>query len=138
MDSKTLQTSLNSLYSVIIAFRVGWSAQKMVRSGHLISGPGKHQPHESYRLQLTPSNFTAPEISYYPEELNDLPVEQFNLPLGTGFFFLVGTGGPPIRRKFCQSPPSTLCPRFLDQGLSPQPRFVPENLKNLNIFLCQI
>ena len=53
-------------------------------------------------------------------------------------FFPGGTGGPPIRRKFYQSPHPTLVP-VLDQGLSPpQPRFVPENLKNLDTFLCQI
>ena len=68
-------------------------------------------------------------MSYYPEELNGLPVEQFNLPLGTGFFFLVGTGGPPSGENFVNLPHRHLSP-FLDQGLSPQPRFVPENLKN--------
>ena len=49
-----------------------------------------------------------------------------------------GLGGPPIRRKFCQSPPSDTCPRFWTKACPPQLRFVPENLKNLNTFLCQI
>ena len=54
-------------------------------------------------------------------------------------FFSWGDGGPPIRQKFCQSPPIRHLSPFLDQCLSPpQPRFVPENLKNLNTFLCQI
>ena len=58
----------------------------------------------------------------------------------TGFFFSWVDRGPPIRRKFCQFPPIRHLSPFLDQGLSPppQPRFVPENLKNLNSFLCQI
>ena len=54
-------------------------------------------------------------------------------------FFLRGDwGGPPIRRKICQSPPSDTCPHFWTKAGPPQPRFVPENLKNLNTFLCQI
>ena len=46
-------------------------------------------------------------------------------------------GGPPSGKNFANPPIRHLSP-FLDQGLSPQPRFVPENLKNLNTFLCQI
>ena len=54
-------------------------------------------------------------------------------------FFLGGTGGPPIWQKFCQSPPpSDTCPRFWTKACPPQPRFVPENFKNLNTFLCQM
>ena len=56
-----------------------------------------------------------------------------------GFFSLGGTGGSPIRWKFCQSPPSDTCPRFWTKACPPpQPRFVPKNLKHLNTFLCQI
>ena len=32
-----------------------------------------------------------------------------------------GLGGPPIQRKFCQSPPIWHLSPFLDQGLSPPP-----------------
>ena len=44
-------------------------------------------------------------------------------------------GGPPIRRKFCQSPPSDTCPRFWTKACPSQLRFVPENLKNLFEFI---
>ena len=37
----------------------------------------------------------------------------------TGFFFSGGLRGPPIRQKFCQSPPIRHLSPFLDQGLSP-------------------
>ena len=53
-------------------------------------------------------------------------------------FFLGGTGGPPIRWKFCQSPHPTPVPVFGPRLVPTQPRFIPENLKNLNTFLCQI
>ena len=53
-------------------------------------------------------------------------------------FFLGGWGVSPIRQKFCQSPHLTLVPVFGPRLVPPQPRFVPENLKNLNTFLCQI
>ena len=54
-------------------------------------------------------------------------------------FFLGGTGGPPQLAKILSIPPIQHLSPFLDQGLSPpQARFVPENLKNLNTFLCQI
>ena len=46
-------------------------------------------------------------------------------------FFPWGAGGPPIRRKFCQFPPSTLVPVFGPRLVPPQRRFVPKNLKNI-------
>ena len=50
-----------------------------------------------------------------------------------------GLGGPPHPAKILPIPPIRHLSPFLDQGLfPPQPRFVPENLKNLNTFLCQI
>ena len=53
-----------------------------------------------------------------------------------GFF---SWGGSPHPAKILPIPPIRHLSPFLDQGLSPpQPRFVPENLKNLNTFLCQI
>ena len=55
------------------------------------------------------------------------------------FFPGGGLGGPPHPAKILPIPPIWHLSPFLDQGLSPpQPRFVPENLKNLNSFLCQI
>ena len=54
------------------------------------------------------------------------------------FFFLGGTGGSPIRQKFCQSPHPTLVPIFWTKACPPPAEVVPENLKNLNTFLCQI
>ena len=55
-----------------------------------------------------------------------------------GFFW--GGGLPPFGKNFANPPIRHLSP-FLDQGLSPpppEPRLVPENLKNSNTFLCQI
>ena len=57
---------------------------------------------------------------------------------GNQGLFPGGTGGSPHRQKFCQSPPSDTCPRFWTKACPPKPRFVPENLKNLITFLCQI
>ena len=37
----------------------------------------------------------------------------------TGFFSWGGTGGPPIRQKFCQSNPSDTCPRFWTKACPP-------------------
>ena len=54
-------------------------------------------------------------------------------------FFPGGTGGVPHPVKILPiPPPSDTCPRFWTKACPPQPRFVPENLKNLNTFLCQI
>ena len=57
------------------------------------------------------------------------------LDLSQGFF--QGDGGPPSGKNFVNPPPDT-CPRFWTKACPPQPRFVPENLRNLNTFLCQI
>ena len=55
------------------------------------------------------------------------------------FFFLgVGAGGSPHSAKILPIPHPTLVPVFGPRLVPPQPRFVPENLKNLNTFLCQI
>ena len=51
-----------------------------------------------------------------------------------GFF----PGVPPSGKNFVNSPPSDTCPCFWTKACPPQPRFVPENLTNLNKFLCQI
>ena len=85
---------------------------------------------------------------YVPDEYESIQavwevLTQDHLPyigkLNQGFFPGGDWGGPPIRRKFCQSPPHpTLVPVFGPRLVPPQPRFVPENLKNLNTFLCQI
>ena len=61
-----------------------------------------------------------------------------DLGLSNQGFFPEGMGGSPIWQKFCQSHPIWHLSQFLDRGFSPQPRFFPENLKNLNTFLCQI
>ena len=55
-------------------------------------------------------------------------------------FFPGGTGGfPPSGENFANSPTSDTCPRFWTKACPPpQPRFVPENLKNSSTFLCQI
>ena len=54
-------------------------------------------------------------------------------------FFSGGATGSPHLAKILPIPPSDTCPRFWTKGCPPpQPRFVPENLKNLNTFLCQI
>ena len=54
-------------------------------------------------------------------------------------FFPGGTGGvPPSGENFANPPHPTLVPVFGPRLVPPQPRFVPENLKNLNTFLCQI
>ena len=52
-----------------------------------------------------------------------------------GFF---SWGGSPHLAKILPIPPSDTCPRFWTKACPPQPRFVPENLKILNTFLCQI
>ena len=52
--------------------------------------------------------------------------------------FFLGGLGVPHPAKILLIPPIRHLSPFLDQGLSPQPMFVPENLKNLNTFLCQI
>ena len=55
-------------------------------------------------------------------------------PMYAGFFPGGDWGVPPSSKNFVNPPIQHLSP-FLDQGLSPpQPRFFPENLKNLNIF----
>ena len=62
-----------------------------------------------------------------------------DLGLSNQVFFPGGTGGSPSGKNFVNPPPPIRhLSQFLDQGLSPQPRFFPENLKNLNTFLCQI
>ena len=56
-------------------------------------------------------------------------------------FFLGGggLGGSPHPAKILPIPPHpTLVPVFGQRLVPPQLRFVPENLKNLNTFLCQI
>ena len=54
-------------------------------------------------------------------------------------FFLGGLGGSPHLAKILSIPPSILVPVFGTMLVPPpQPRFVPENLKNLNTFLCPI
>ena len=54
------------------------------------------------------------------------------------FFFLGGLGVSPSGKNFV-NPPSDTCPRFWTKACPPlPPRFVPENWKNLKIFLCQI
>ena len=54
-------------------------------------------------------------------------------------FFSWGDGGSPHPAKILPIPPSDTCPCFWTKACPPpQPRFVPENLKNLNTFLCQI
>ena len=45
---------------------------------------------------------------------------------------------PPNPAKILSILPSDTCPHFWIKACPPQPRFVPENLKNLNTFLCQI
>ena len=45
--------------------------------------------------------------------------------------------GPPSSENFV-NPLSNTCPHFWTKACSPQPRFIPENLKRLNTFLCQI
>ena len=52
-------------------------------------------------------------------------------------FFRGGMGGPP-GKNFANPPHLTLVPVFGPRLVPPQPRFIPENLKNLNTFLCQI
>ena len=55
--------------------------------------------------------------------------------------FFLGGWGSPIQWKFCQSPPPIdTCHHFWTKACPPppQPRFIPENLTNLNTFLCQI
>ena len=53
-------------------------------------------------------------------------------------FFPGGTGGvSPSGENFANSPPSDTCPHFWTKACPPQPRYVSENLKNLNTFLCQ-
>ena len=47
-------------------------------------------------------------------------------------------GSPPSGKNFANPPPSDTCPHFWTKACPPQPRLVPENLKNLNTFLCQI
>ena len=45
-------------------------------------------------------------------------------------FFLGGTGGvPPIRRKFCQSPPSDTCPRFWTKACPPPAEVCPRKFE---------
>ena len=53
-------------------------------------------------------------------------------------FFPWGGQGVPHPAKILPIPPSDTCPRFWTKACPPQPRFIPENLKNLNTFLCQI
>ena len=57
-------------------------------------------------------------------------------------FFPGGGGGDcgvsPYPTKILSISPSDTCPRFWTEACPPQPRFVPENFKNLNTFLCQI
>ena len=87
-------------------------------------------------------NISVPMPSFWIHQVSNKQIMLINLSLVAlfnmwqGFFPGGGTGGvPPIRRKFCQSPPpSDTCPRFWTKACPPQPRFVPENLKNLNTF----
>ena len=53
-------------------------------------------------------------------------------------FISWGTGGPHPAKTLSIPPPSTLVPVFGPSLVPPQLRFVPENWKNLNTFLCQI
>ena len=47
--------------------------------------------------------------------------------------------GPPIRRKFCLSPPSDTYPLFLDQGLSPPAEVRPRKIVNFKyIFVSNL
>ena len=63
-------------------------------------------------------------------------LKEFKPPMNQGFF-LGGTGGSPHPAKILPiPPPSDTCPRFWTKACPPQPRFVPENWKNLNTFLC--
>ena len=69
--------------------------------------------------------------------LRGLMPMHFMLCIPAGFFSWGGLGGPhPV--KILPIPPIRYLSPFLDQGLSPQPRFIPKNLKKLNPFLCQI
>ena len=57
----------------------------------------------------------------------------------SGFFSWGGLGVPPSGKNFANPPPHlTLVSVFGPRLVPPQPRLVPENLKNLNTFLCQI
>ena len=56
---------------------------------------------------------------------------------GSQGFFLGGLGVP-HPAKILSIPHPTPVPVFVPRLVPPQPRFVPENLKNLNTFLCQI
>ena len=53
-------------------------------------------------------------------------------------FFLGGLGEHHPAKILRIPPHPTLVPVFGPKLVPPQPRFVPENLKNLNTFLCQI
>ena len=62
------------------------------------------------------------------------------IPKWAGFFSGGGTGGPPIRRNFCQSPPPHrhLSP-FLDQGLSPPAEVCPRKFEKIKyIFVSNL
>ena len=54
-----------------------------------------------------------------------------------GFFLGRGLGVPHLGKSLVNHPHPTLVPVF-GPRLAPQPRFVPENLKNLDTFLCQV
>ena len=54
-------------------------------------------------------------------------------------FSLGGTGGPPIRQKFCQSPPIRHLSPFLDQGLSPPAKVRPRKFEKFRyIFVSNL
>ena len=52
----------------------------------------------------------------------------------SGFFSWGDWGSPPSSENFVNPPPSDTCPRFWTKACPPQPRFNPDNLKNLNTF----
>ena len=53
-----------------------------------------------------------------------------------GFFFLGGgLGGPPIRRKFRQSPPSDTCPRFWTKACPPPAEVRPRKFEKFKYII---
>ena len=59
-------------------------------------------------------------------------------PMYSGFF-PGGLGGPPIRRKFCQSPPSDTCPRFWTKACPPPAEVRPQKVEKFEyIFVSNL
>ena len=91
----------------------------------------EHYASEVFSVQLYKNNAT---FAYF--EYRQLGLAAACTSGGVIGFFPGGTGGPPSSKNFVNPPIRHLSP-FLDQGLSPQLRFVPENLKKY-IFLSSL